>query len=54
MSCVNALQNPGAPPDWPGSKGVAPNYAWTDLTYLLHKRQVSWRYYVFSGYRAGL
>jgi phospholipase C len=26
-----------------------PIYAWTDLTYLLHKDQVSWGYYVVSG-----
>jgi hypothetical protein len=26
-----------------------PIFAWTDLTYLLHKRQVSWGYYVTSG-----
>jgi phospholipase C len=26
-----------------------PNYAWTDLTYLLHKNNVSWGYYVVSG-----
>ncbi|WP_246857287.1 alkaline phosphatase family protein [Pseudarthrobacter sp. NIBRBAC000502770] len=26
-----------------------PDYAWTDLTYLLHKHAVSWAYYVFSG-----
>jgi phospholipase C len=26
-----------------------PNYAWTDLTYLMHKNQVSWGYYVVSG-----
>ncbi|MEO8907020.1 MAG: alkaline phosphatase family protein, partial [Microbacteriaceae bacterium] len=26
-----------------------PDYAWTDLTYLLHKQQVSWGYYVFNG-----
>lgn len=25
------------------------DYAWTDLTYLLHRRGVSWRYYVASG-----
>src|SRR4029077_19594906 len=25
------------------------NYAWTDLTYLLHKFGVSWAYYVFKG-----
>ena len=42
-SCVNALQNPVKP--------VNPraDYAWTDLTYLLHKHRVSWRYYVFTG-----
>jgi len=44
MSCVNALQSPASPKD-----PVAPDYAWTDLTYLLHKHHVSWRYYVFSG-----
>jgi phospholipase C len=26
-----------------------PDYAWTDLTYLLHKQNVSWAYYVFGG-----
>jgi phospholipase C len=26
-----------------------PDYAWTDLTYLLHRAQVSWRYYVMTG-----
>ncbi len=26
-----------------------PDYAWTDLTYLLHKQKVSWGYYVVSG-----
>lgn len=26
-----------------------PSYAWTDLTYLLHKYGVSWRYYVAPG-----
>jgi phospholipase C len=26
-----------------------PDYAWTDLTYLLHKHNVSWGYYVFNG-----
>jgi phospholipase C len=49
MSCVNALQSPGPPPDRRDSNGVPPDYAWTDLTYLLHKHHVSWRYYVFSG-----
>ncbi|HET6877283.1 MAG TPA: alkaline phosphatase family protein [Jatrophihabitans sp.] len=27
----------------------APRYAWTDLTYLLHKDHVSWGYYVMPG-----
>ena len=26
-----------------------PDYAWTDLTYLLHKSNVSWKYYVLKG-----
>ena len=26
-----------------------PDYAWTDITYLLHKYNVSWRYYVEQG-----
>ncbi len=49
MSCVNALQTPGSPPDRRGGNGIPPDYAWTDLTYLLHKHHVSWRYYDFSG-----
>jgi phospholipase C len=31
------------------SKGHPSTFAWTDLTYLLHKHHVSWRYYVFKG-----
>lgn len=26
-----------------------PDYAWTDITYLLHKNHVSWGYYIVSG-----
>ncbi|MDQ6766343.1 MAG: phospholipase, partial [Candidatus Eremiobacteraeota bacterium] len=26
-----------------------PDYAWTDLTYVLHQHHVSWAYYVFGG-----
>src|SRR5207245_10957307 len=49
FSCVNALQNPGAPPDQKNNKRhIAPIYAWTDLTYLLHQHHVSWRYYVYT------
>jgi len=52
MSCVNALQSPGNPPDFGPPRLVRtppPDYAWTDLTYLLHKDRVSWGYYVFNG-----
>jgi phospholipase C len=49
-SCVNAVQAPGSPPGEPQNRtGTAPDYAWTDLTYLLHRAGVSWRYYVFKG-----
>ncbi|MBV9213097.1 MAG: alkaline phosphatase family protein [Actinobacteria bacterium] len=50
-SCVNSTDEPGLPPDFgrapPGSP--PPNYNWTDLTYLLHRNGVSWRYYVSTG-----
>jgi phospholipase C len=49
MSCTNALQSPGSPPDAKHPRRKPPDYAWTDLTYLLHKKHVSWRYYVFNG-----
>jgi phospholipase C len=42
FSCSNALQTPNS------SNGRA-HYAWTDLTYLLHKQNVNWGYYVFKG-----
>ncbi|HEY5173919.1 MAG TPA: alkaline phosphatase family protein, partial [Acidimicrobiia bacterium] len=46
-SCVNALEQPGPTPPNPDPTRVQPTatspiYAWTDLTYLLHKHQVSW------------
>jgi phospholipase C len=48
-SCTNAPQSPGLPPDSPGSAGIDPIYAWTDITYLLNKHRVSWAYYVVKG-----
>jgi phospholipase C len=30
-------------------QGQAPDYAWTDMTYLLNKQHVSWAYYVQAG-----
>jgi phospholipase C len=42
-SCTNAL-------DGPSGVNVSKNdYAWTDLTYLLHKANVSWAYYLSEG-----
>jgi len=50
MSCKGAVQNPGSPPHSPlNTTNKKPDYAWTDLTYLLHKYGVSWRYYVQNG-----
>ena len=41
-SCVNDLTNTKHP-------NAQTDYAWTDLTYLLHKDHVSWRYFVVKG-----
>jgi phospholipase C len=49
-SCRPAVQAPGSPPgEAQNTTGAIPDYAWTDLTYLLHKDHVSWRYYVAKG-----
>ncbi|MBV8223409.1 MAG: phospholipase, partial [Candidatus Eremiobacteraeota bacterium] len=47
MSCANALDDPMKPLDFGAT--VPPDYPWTDLTYLLHKNNVSWAYYVMEG-----
>ena len=45
MSCRSALRVPfGA-----GGGGKPADYPWTDLTWLLHRDHVSWRYYVGKG-----
>ncbi len=53
MSCINALQSPQSPPDFgtnaKKSNPILPDYAWTDLTYLLFKNNISWKYYVQTG-----
>jgi len=58
MSCRNALQTHKneKPPNAPTLGGTTshraggqPIYAWTDLTHLLYRQHVSWRYYVVSG-----
>ena len=45
MSCTSDLRGT----DWSHVKTGAPPYAWTDITYLLHKEGVSWGYYVGPG-----
>jgi len=50
MSCKTAIENPLPPPHEPQNPtSRTPHYQWTDLTYLLHKAHVSWRYYIFAG-----
>jgi phospholipase C len=58
FSCKGALEKPNRdeaqPPFQQGNRFGNPNdgqlhYAWTDITYLLHKENVSWGYYVFQG-----
>jgi phospholipase C len=50
MSCRSSVENPGSPPhSYGNSTSKPPNYAWTDITYLLHRDHVSWRYYVAKG-----
>ena len=51
MSCHTDLGDPGlAGPAGPrGRFTKPPPFAWTDLTYLLHRAGVSWKYYVAPG-----
>ncbi len=50
MSCVNELQSPDRLGGRRAKGSTAkPHYAWTDLTYLLHRAHVSWAYYVAEG-----
>ena len=50
MSCVDALQGPERLIIDPnGTPKEIPDYAWTDITYLLHKNNVSWAYYLAEG-----
>ncbi len=46
MSCHNALQAPALLPEL---RNKTADFAWTDLTYLLHKDGVSWGYYLDNG-----
>lgn len=47
-SCRNALDAPlSVDPAFPSQP--TPDYAWTDLTYMLYGQHVSWKYYVEDG-----
>ena len=52
-SCKGQIEN-ALPPDFHPftpklSRGPTPSYAWTDVTWLLHRAKVSWNYYVTPG-----
>jgi phospholipase C len=47
MSCVSDINNPG---NGTISMGDTAKWAWTDITYLLHKNNVTWAYYLTEGY----
>ncbi len=46
-SCTNALDGPKNGLRLANTKKL--DYAWTDLTYLLHKNNISWAYYLSEG-----
>ena len=48
MTCVPRL-DPGTALDTDDRPGPDEDFGWTDLTYLLHRHHVSWRYYVSPG-----
>ncbi len=55
QQCETAIDNATLPAGLKQRLAVAaqrlrpPDYAWTDMTYLLHKNNVSWKYYVMDG-----
>lgn len=49
MSCATDLQTPINTKIGASFEHTKKTYAWTDLTYLLHRHHVSWGYYVQSG-----
>ncbi|MBV9309802.1 MAG: hypothetical protein JOZ73_03165 [Solirubrobacterales bacterium] len=47
---LEALKNVDEPSNhYSSNPANQPPYAWTDITYLLHKHHVSWRYYLSQG-----
>jgi phospholipase C len=48
-SCKTQVEAPNLPADLGPAHRPPPNYAWTDLTWLLHRNHVSWAYYIQPG-----
>jgi phospholipase C len=49
MSCISNIEIPPLPSDIGPAPHRPPDYAWTDLTWLLHRSNVSWAYYLKKG-----
>ena len=49
FSCHSNIEAPGFPQDIGPAPHTPPNFAWTDLTYLLYHHKVSWGYYIKKG-----
>jgi phospholipase C len=49
MSCTSNIEIPALPMDLGPAPHTRPDYAWTDLTWLLHGSHVSWAYYLKKG-----
>jgi phospholipase C len=49
FSCTSNIEDPGLPTDIGPAPHTPPDYAWTDLTYLLFHHHVSWGYYLKKG-----
>jgi phospholipase C len=48
FSCSNQVNSPNPLPQ-NGAPDSTPKFAWTDLTYVLHRQGVTWGYYIFKG-----
>ena len=48
FTCKNDPSSPNRLPQT-GDLSSTPFYGWTDMTYLLHRQNVSWGYYIFRG-----
>ena len=49
FSCTSQLEVPGLPSDFGPAPHKQPDFAWTDLTFLLHRNHISWAYYIRKG-----